>query len=313
MKTLVYHTGALGDFITVLPALCLWKQKYPETAINLIGKPAYYSLVKNQSLIDDVTDIDSAAAAPLFTESTPLPFHLKSKLTNIDTALLFTNPESPVVLHCRQLGIPDIRVQPPFPERQIHIIDYHFELVPECVSDRSNVNPLVIPDKAKLLFNMSAMNNSRYAVIHPGSGSKIKNWPVDRFNKLSQILKDKTGFKTVWIIGPAEEPLIVNHSDVMLNDCSLEEIAPVLAGASLYIGNDSGISHLAAACGCPCVVLFGPSDPAVWAPRGKTVSIISRHKQCSPCHGLNKGLCSSNQSCIEEIQVEDVLAECLRT
>lgn len=65
---------------------------------------------------------------------------------------------------------------------------------------------------------------------------------------------------------PPDAPLL--HAE------SLVELARSLAGARLYIGNDSGVSHLAAAVGCPTVVLFGPTDPRVWAPRGGHVTVV---------------------------------------
>lgn len=101
----------------------------------------------------------------------------------------------------------------------------------------------------------------RYAVIHPFSGSAKKNWPLDRFQETARLLSHHIEVK--WCAGP-EEPLDDAHRFP-----SLAQLASFLAGASVYIGNDSGPAHLAAAAGTPVVTLFGPTDPRIWSPRGR--------------------------------------------
>jgi len=106
-----------------------------------------------------------------------------------------------------------------------------------------------------------------FVAIHPFSGSAKKNWPLDRYKELGQRLPVK------WILerdGPQ-----VDGVDVEPAIDDLHELACRLAQARLYIGNDSGITHLAAASGVPVLALFGPTDPAVWAPRGPNVRVIS--------------------------------------
>jgi heptosyltransferase-3 len=104
-----------------------------------------------------------------------------------------------------------------------------------------------------------------FAAIHPFSGSARKNWPLERFQAVAQRLS----IPVRWCAGP-EEPLA---EATRFGD--LHELALWLASARLYIGNDSGITHLAAAVGTPVVAVFGPSDPAVWGPRGERVRVIS--------------------------------------
>ncbi|MGE5489406.1 MAG: glycosyltransferase family 9 protein [bacterium] len=103
-----------------------------------------------------------------------------------------------------------------------------------------------------------------YAVIHPFSGSPKKNWPLEWFRAVAARLS----VPVCWCAGPEEE------LDGAVRFDNLYELACWLAQASLYIGNDSGITHLAAAVGTPVVALFGPTDPAVWAPRGPSVCVV---------------------------------------
>jgi heptosyltransferase III len=99
------------------------------------------------------------------------------------------------------------------------------------------------------------------AVLHPFSGSLRKNWPLDRFEQLAgRLSRDMT---VEW----AARPDWVRFEN-------LDELGIWLAGARLYVGNDSGVTHLAAAAGVPTVALFGPTDPRMWAPRGERVRVV---------------------------------------
>ncbi len=115
-----------------------------------------------------------------------------------------------------------------------------------------------------------------YVVIHPFSGSARKNWPLDRYRELARELPSPVR----WCAGP-EEAL---EGAVRFDD--LYELACWLAGARLYIGNDSGVTHLAAAVGAPVVALFGPTNPAIWAPRGDRVCVVAAGQPGDPIENL---------------------------
>src|SRR5436190_4590188 len=95
------------------------------------------------------------------------------------------------------------------------------------------------------------------AVIQPFSGSRSKNWPLDRYAELARRLADT--MPVAWCAGPDDE---MPEAEIRIAD--LYELACRLAGARLFIGNDSGIAHLAAAVDTPVLVLFGPTEPAIW-------------------------------------------------
>ncbi len=122
----------------------------------------------------------------------------------------------------------------------------------------------------------------RYAAIHPGSGSQTKCWPLERFTAAAEELAGACGLAPVVILGPVElerwsgEMLAgLRQRHAVLSRPTLETLAGVLGGASVYVGNDSGPSHLAAAVGAPTVVLFGATRARHFAPVGPKVCVLS--------------------------------------
>lgn len=144
---------------------------------------------------------------------------------------------------------------------------------PPCEARTSFTNFPSLPRKA------AGDADRNVVAIHPGSGSAKKNWPARRFGTLARRLRDECGFVPVFIFGEADSDVKSALAGVLqefsdLPGCDLLDLASVLSVCRGYVGNDSGITHLAAALGIPAVALFGPTDPAVWGPRGSNVRIV---------------------------------------
>lgn len=111
----------------------------------------------------------------------------------------------------------------------------------------------------------------RFLALHPGSGSPGKNWPRERFLGLARALAP--GRPWLLVAGPADEAAVnalgAETGAVVAQSLALRVLGAVLARAGLFVGNDSGVSHLAAGFGAPSLALFGPTDPAIWAPVGR--------------------------------------------
>ena len=139
----------------------------------------------------------------------------------------------------------------------MHATDFYLQQVRAMANGASDGIPRIRCD----------VEREDFAVIHPFSGSPKKNWPLENFRELARTLERTMPVR--WCAGADDPPL---EGAVRIDD--LYELACWLARARLYIGNDSGITHLAAAVGTPVLALFGPaSDPAVWAPRGEHVRV----------------------------------------
>ena len=110
-------------------------------------------------------------------------------------------------------------------------------------------------------------------VIHPGSGGAAKKWPMKRFLEVAARL-EAAGWRVFWSFGEADEDeraawRTAGSPGRELEAGSLGRLAAVLAHADGYLGNDSGVTHLAAAAGCRTLALFGPSDADTWSPKGR--------------------------------------------
>jgi ADP-heptose:LPS heptosyltransferase len=154
---------------------------------------------------------------------------------------------------------------------------------------------------------------SRAIILHPGSGNKRKVWPLERFFGLSQILRDRLGSRILIILGPAEGSEVERvfegmdpHAFIQVKGLSLLQLASVMEGCRLFIGNDSGVSHMASALGIPTMALFGPTDPRVWSPRGEKVWVVWKKIPCSPCTRERFFQCVDSE-CLKGIGIEEVL------
>ncbi|MCM3871080.1 MAG: glycosyltransferase family 9 protein [Pyrinomonadaceae bacterium] len=150
------------------------------------------------------------------------------------------------------------------------------------------------------------------AVIHPAAAFDTKQWATERFAQVAESLAAR-GLATVVITAPTEALVadrlkqLTTAPVVAFTDLSLPEVTALLARARLFVGNDSGIAHMAAAVGAPSVVIFGSSNTAHWRPWATTpAEVVIEEMDCQPCHGY---FCEKfdQPECIKRVPVERVL------
>jgi ADP-heptose:LPS heptosyltransferase len=153
-----------------------------------------------------------------------------------------------------------------------------------------------------------------YAVLRPGASQANKRWPVQRFAGIARWLQEAHGIATVVNLGPGEEQIrddVKKHfaSAVIMSDLDLRGLIALLAGSCLFLGNDTGPTHIAAALGKKCVVIFGASDSKVWSPWKAEYRLVENAFPCSQCP---RGRCESlaGSQCIFAISVEEVRGAC---
>jgi len=262
MASLIYHAGALGDFITTLPAIARWREDRPGEPSILLGRPAHAAITAPR--FDETWDADAAVFSPLLSGTAQADSPLTTRLGDVTSALLFSAASSPLARSLALLGVREIVSQDPFPSSVIHVIDYHLSLFPGRILETERIPQILIAKSEPW----------DVAALHPGSGSAQKNWPLGRFIELAARLRER-GMRVSWILGPAETGIEPLPGGEQWNSLPLPILAARLARCRLYVGNDSGVTHLSAAAGCPTVALFGESDPRVWAPRGKRVKVVT--------------------------------------
>ncbi len=122
---------------------------------------------------------------------------------------------------------------------------------------------------------------TRKAFLHPSSGSKLKNAPLDVFIRTEKYLQER-GFEVFWLIGEAEEELKGKfHREIYVRN--ITDLAKEMSGGIILIGNDSGFAHLAAYVGLHTLVIYGPTDPVIWKPVGEWVYQLYPEIECAPC------------------------------
>jgi ADP-heptose:LPS heptosyltransferase len=127
-----------------------------------------------------------------------------------------------------------------------------------------------------------------YAVLHPMASAPDKIWPHSNFLALADHIERSLGLEPIFISGPSES-LQAFSRYTCFEGASLEEIKSLLAGASLFVGNDSGPAHMAAAFGLPVIVLFGSSDPDIWRP-WQTESVVLKSEAGIQSIGINDAM-----------------------
>jgi len=136
-------------------------------------------------------------------------------------------------------------------------------------------------DRGVELLEQAGVDLSRrLVVLHPGSGGVQKCWHLDNFLRVAQALRDRE-FEVLFLLGPAEVERLRPSEKVQLHAAAkcaahlaLTQVIGLLSGADAFIGNDSGVTHLAAGMGLRTVALFGPTDPAVYRPLGRAVTVL---------------------------------------
>lgn len=264
-RILVLRGGAIGDFIVTLPVLQALRDRWPDGYIELVGYPRVTELASAAGLVHHTSSLDQAGIARFFALKPMFTPEQREWIASFDIVLNYLNdPDGSLRENLSQAGARLLLCGSPLVERG-HAVDHLVRPLESLAIYASGAVPrLRIPKRA-----------DEGIIIHPGSGSPKKNWPLERFLDLARRLNRNVRF----LVGEADEDVSARLSGAapdipVIREPSLTSVATILAGSSGYIGNDSGITHLAAAVGAPVVALFGPSDPNRWGPRGDYVHIL---------------------------------------
>jgi heptosyltransferase III len=283
-RILILRGGALGDFILTLPAIRALRQHWPLAVIELIGHPGLAEPAVVAGLINRVRSLDASGMAQWFVPCRVWPEQTRKDIASFDLILSYLGDAGGVVqANLRLAGAQRVMVCSPLVTSG-HAADHFLRPVTDLGISTSIgdapllVWPVVLQEQGRECLKDLGLAGDVIS-LHPGSGGLRKNWPVEKFALLADCVRRSMSAQPLFILGEADAaaarviPRLAPAVPVLVNR-TLKEVASVLAVCRGYVGNDSGITHLAAALGIPVVALYGPTDASVWGPRGANVAIL---------------------------------------
>lgn len=313
MPTLVVNQGAIGDLLLSIPALRLLRKAKGE--FTLASNPTQGLFLKRAGEVSSVIPCTARAFSELYTGSIP------PLLQYFDDIWWFSR---------RRGLVPDIYLRPSkkWSAQVVFTVDEGPNMTNCAKFQFSQVKRLLGMDDEEMQDFLYPMSFSRPreqrklfdVVIHPGSGSRKKCWPIGNFLQTArELISNGHAKKILFILGPAEEYLRENimqfvqtqdGAALYMEGQDLWMVADTLGSSQNYLGNDSGISHLAAWCGAESTILFGPTDAKLWRPPLSNTEILTSPARCSPC-GVAYRKCN-DVHCMEEIPVEHVISSVIK-
>ena len=259
----VIRLRSLGDCVMTTPALALLKSHRPDLQIGVVVEDRFAAVFEGSPDVDEILP-PSARAIAAWHPMLALNFHGGTRsmwLMAASRAKITAGFAHHSLSALYNERIP--RAQEIFgEERRVHTAEHLASAM-----FWMGVPGTEVP-RARLFAGSAAAGAPRsgsYAVLHPFASAPPKAWPAGRFLSIAAHLRDHAGLEPVFVAGPADDPEPFSRYRVYHN-APLAQVKTLMAGAQLFIGNDSGPAHVAAAFGIPSVVLFGPSDPVTWAP-----------------------------------------------
>jgi ADP-heptose:LPS heptosyltransferase len=294
-RILVIRGGAIGDFILTLPALKALRDACPHAQVEILGYQHIAALAENRFYAQAVRSIEYGPLSSFFAKNSELPAELANYFASFDLILSYLyDPDRIFQNNLYRCGVENLRCGPSKivegGEHAAHQLARPIEQLGIRVAD---LTEKVFPSMDDRQFAREFLQTLQRPIfaIHPGSGSKEKNWPLENWIALFStssgfpLAEDKGGqlgsFSSLVVIsGEADqaETAALEHAWQNRNvrfarNLPLPHLAAVLEH-SIFIGHDSGISHLAAAAGAKCILLFGPTNPDIWAPTNENVRVI---------------------------------------
>jgi len=276
---LILRGGALGDFLVTLPLLKALRRRWPESRIELVGNRSAAELAVLDGCLDAAHGQEEARWARFYS-SEELDGPFRSWLETFDLVLgYWPDPAGELARHFplrvgQRFVVGGAAVESRPAAAHFFLTLDSLELPAPEFSARLNL-PAALQEEAerRLPFALDRI------ALHPGSGAARKNWPLERWEALVAALSPSP---LLLILGEADASAAARFRALdepriqKAEQWPLPPLAAALAQCRLFVGHDTGIAHLAAAVGTPCLLLFGPTDPAVWAPPGAHIRVL-RH------------------------------------
>jgi len=289
-RILVIRGGAIGDFILTLPAIRLLREGFPNCHMEVMAYRRVLPLIEGRFYADVGRCIEYGPLASCFNPKAVMAKEMAAYFLGFDQIVSYLyDPDHLFRMSLEKAGVKNFLPISPHIKPGSHATRHLAEPLGSLALFLENPEAKFHPtdeDKVaahKLLAGVPA----RWVAIHPGSGSSKKNWPVEHWEEVILKIRESHGDDVITIIGGEADSDAMNHlrasfgrSLHFLENQPLNVLGAALSRCSLFLGHDSGISHLAAAAGAPSILLFGPTDPSTWAPIGEHVRVIRGPEGC---------------------------------
>jgi ADP-heptose:LPS heptosyltransferase len=287
---LIVHQGAIGDFILSLRAVEAIHGFYREAHFNFIAHPGIVEVIQRRPYYKQVFDCSNSCWVSLYSSKEKLAGVLNNLLPHVDSTFVFGRPSSQIIADnlANYFGNSAHRLDPfPEPDLCLGVGDYQCRQLEKLgIPATPPPDAIIAPAhqdflEARDFLSRNLGPKDRFVLLHPGSGGKQKLWAVAGWRSVINKLSAHSNIRFALLQGPADTGIVQHlrsqlesNSLILVGNWQLGKLAALMSEADLYLGNDSGITHLAAACGTPTIALFGPTDPQVWGPQGPQVNII---------------------------------------
>ncbi len=269
---LICHRGALGDFILTWPTLLLLRRSLPTHAFIGVGRPDYLRLACSLKLIDQWHDAELSDMLPFF-EGSGIP----ERLGTPDGAVLWLAAGDKTAGLLRRKSILPVVVVQPFPDAPTRHIARSY------VDSVETAYPLAPPADLSELFPWRPQDPLDTVLLHPGSGSVKKNFAPALYLSLAERLETSCAKSVLFLLGPAEierpESTVFLSTGKCKTPGNAVELASLLSHAALFVGNDTGPTHLAGALGVNVIALHKTTDQRIWGALGRHVVHVSSHDE----------------------------------
>jgi len=329
-RVLVIRLRSIGDTVLATPALLTLRRFLPQAKIEILLEDWVAPVLERSPLVDRVITIpkqSNTARARLARELHRTKYDVVYNLHGGTTATFLTRatgaPYRVGFGHYQYARLHNHVAPSPqeiWHRQDLHSVEQQLALIGWTgvpVTDRPGTQLAVSEPAARSIAEKLAAGNIKehqaLALIHPVAALETKQWSTESFARVAEAVAER-GLTPVAIVSPGERPVLEalrkqsNRSVAGFADLSLPEVTALAARARLFIGNDSGIAHIAAATGTPCVVIFGSSNVTHWRPwTAGPGEVVREELACQPCHGY---FCAEFEQpqCILRVPVERVVA-----
>jgi len=301
----------MGDCLLLTSPLHALKEEFPGFHITVLVESRFAGCFSGNLDVNEILAAETKLSVAL--ELLPRRFDAILNLHGGPTSLLYS-----CLPRGRRIGVEHYRAPKlyhelaPAPDPQAHTVESTMALMRWLGIQREEAPPLQYAKHQEAAARMQRkLNNRPYVVIHPGSIMETKRWHAQRFGDLGRGFSNR-GLTIVVTAGQGEEAFASDvakevQGAVILLGLSIPELAELIRGAHVYVGNDSGPMHLAAAVQTPVVAVWGSSDSRRWRPRGTEYRVVQNPFECNPCPGY-RCLVADSPLCIESVTVDQVNA-----